>query len=416
MSRSIGARLSGLLATGEGVRLPDACGAIGEFDAARVEAIAAAMDSPPPLRHDEPGVRLHLDREPIRWSAGEGHVGLAWSESTAPASTKPRSRVEAARTAEASGLEIGPGGRLTIHASGLGLHPLYVQRDGAATYFCTRIAPLADASPASLAIDWEAWAAIFEIGCPLGRRTGFAEIDRLEPGCMDRASAAGRRAPSTAATAGAGQGSRRRREPTPPGDILDAVRSRVDAVPLPRERGVVPLSGGWDSRLITLLLRERERKVKAVTINTDAGHHAEESLAAPVARGLGAEHELARRPAMPTTGRDWSEAARLQEHMCPIHLPMQALATSLSLRSADPIFDGDLGRRPDQGLVGGWAHPRRRELGSSARMLWRRFRFDTGRAAPVLRVPRRGDPAIAPSTSSWPRPGASRATSRRRHC
>ena len=92
----------------------------------------------------------------------------------------------------ASGIEIGPGGRSAVHASGLGLHPLYVQREGPATYFCTRIAPLADASPQPLTVDWEAWAAIFEIGCPLGAKTGFAEIERLEPGAWIEHGAAGR--------------------------------------------------------------------------------------------------------------------------------------------------------------------------------------------------------------------------------
>jgi hypothetical protein len=375
MSPPLSGRLSGLLTKGWTGRLPLACGAVGSFDPARVEAIAAAMPGNPAPVHRSEVSCLHLDRDAWAWQGRDGGDGLAWSEGPEPKAGSPRSRREAARMWAAAGIEHGPGGSAIVHASGLGLHTLYVQREGAATYFATRIGPLADASPSLLTIDWQAWAAIFEIGCPLGSATGFAEIERLEPGAWVE-----HRAPGADGVPGSDGwswqefGVERRDDPV--GDILEAVRGRVGAVPLPKGRAVCPLSGGWDSRLIAFLLRERERKVKAVTINTDAGHRTEESLAGPVAEGLGASHELvATRNA--DYWQDWQEAARLQEHQCPIHLPMQALAAGLS-PGPDPIFDGVSG---DVLIKGWWVDGRilgAESWDSSARMLWRRFRFDTG--------------------------------------
>ncbi len=164
---------------GAGWRAPLACGAVGEFNPSRAEALAALMPGATE-RALEGNARLWLDREPIRWS-GKASLGLAWSESFAETKVIPRNRRQTARDAAASGIEI-EGERVTLHGSGLGLQPLYVHREGTATYFCTRLAPLADAAPSALAVDWAAWSAIFEFGCPFGVRTGFEGIERLEPG------------------------------------------------------------------------------------------------------------------------------------------------------------------------------------------------------------------------------------------
>jgi hypothetical protein len=348
-----------------------ACGAIGAFDPERVRAMADLM----PATHE---IQTHghsalwLDREPLRWSGAGRASGLAWSESSTSPGRDPRSRVEAARECSASGIEH-EGETVRVHASGLGLRPLYIQSEGAATYFCTSLATLVDATPQRIGVDWAAWSSIFEFGCPMGTRTGFEGIDRLEPGAWVAHEGPG--APARDGTDGwswSEFGVERRADVA--GDLLEAIREQVQAVPTPRRRAVCPLSGGWDSRLIAFLLAEQKARVRSLTVNTDAGHQLEESLAVPVAAGLGIRHQVIE-PRNAEYWEDWRAAAALQEHQSPIHLPMQALAQSIPVGGA-PIFDGVSG---DVLIKSWWID--KRVLGAptwhrASRMLWRRFRLN----------------------------------------
>lgn len=368
-------RASGILGRGIGAKMkpPQICGAIGCFDADRAQAIARLVSGARQIEIGELAgrARVWATEEPIRWGANGGPRGVAWSETLLDPPRPPRTRVEAARECSAIGLEI-DGQSVGVHASGLGLAPLYVQREGQATYFCSRLTPLADTSPALLSIDWAAWSAIFEFGCPLGARTCFTEIERLEPGAwISHHGRSGEGVPGSDGWSWTEFGCEHRADPA--GDILEAVRENVAAVPTRRNRAVVPLSGGWDSRLIAFLLAESGTKVETLTANSDAGHNVEEELAAPVAAGLGLGHRLVR-----TRNKDywddWRTAAELQEHQSPIHLPLQALARSIPRRQR-PIFDGISG---DVLIKSWWVDGR--ILGApswdrASRMLWRRFRL-----------------------------------------
>src|SRR5512146_3245989 len=118
-----------------------------------------------------------LDREPLRWS-GARRQGLSWIEGATW-------RAGASDWGEASrrgacGLVI-EGRRRYLHSSVNGLGSIYWIEDGGAVYFASRIDPLVQTAPGRLSIDWDTWASIVALRFPVGERTPFAEIRRLEP-------------------------------------------------------------------------------------------------------------------------------------------------------------------------------------------------------------------------------------------
>ncbi|MDQ2675941.1 MAG: asparagine synthase-related protein [Actinomycetota bacterium] len=263
-----------------------ACGAIGPYDRETVQAIAARMDVPVALAHEDPGSILLADREPIRWEAAEQR-GFGWSERVDEVGGGGiASWRDAACAGAACGLVVGARGA-HLHTSVAGVAPLYFLAHEGAAYFATSVDALAGASPRPLSVDWEAWAAILAIDHPLGDRTPFAEIRRLppfstlevrahEPVVVEESWPWAEVEPRHEVAAG-----------------VEAVveRLRASVASLPPGPIVCQLSGGLDSRLCLGLLGEhRGADVTTLTVDPDSGTDQEMRIAARVAETAGVPH------------------------------------------------------------------------------------------------------------------------------
>src|SRR3954451_8006710 len=169
--------------------LPLVCGALGQPSRGALRRLRKALAGRSKRVLDKDGVVLFLDREPLRWS-GHGTHGVAWAEALPVPPARPGTWQEAASEWGASGV-VFDGGRWRLHTSVSGLAPLYYLAGTDATYFSSRIDALAEAADEPLGVDWDGWAGIFTVGYPLGARTPFVEIRRLEPAACVEHSASG---------------------------------------------------------------------------------------------------------------------------------------------------------------------------------------------------------------------------------
>jgi hypothetical protein len=312
-------------------RAPLACGALGSYDRARVQAIASRLGCHPRSVHEDRGSILMLDREPIEWGSGNRR-GVAWIEGEIWQSGAGVGEwMEAARRG-LTGLVV-EGRKRYLHSSLNGLAPLYWMEDGGAVYFASRIDPLVRTAPRPLSIDWEAWASTIALRYPLGERTPFAEVRRLTNYATLRRRL-GRPRP---------QGSTWPWEEIEPRTTVGAAADRLTAglerCLAPVEGGVVcPLSGGRDSRLLFMGLARDGRVASAVTASDDEGDTHEENLAAPVAVAMGVPHEQLSPPATEYAA-DWEERARLVEYQFADHAWLVPLARRIE-GLASPVPDG----------------------------------------------------------------------------
>jgi Asparagine synthase len=272
---------------------------------------------------------LMLDREPMRWGH-DGRSGLAWAMSGARAEGAGDWREASRRGANGLAIE---GRHRFLHSSIDGLEPLYWIDDGGAIYFASRIAPLVEAAPGLLSVDWDAWASIVAVRFPSGERTPFAEVRRLEP----------------FSTLSRRFGRFRSRSPTWPwaevephldlGEGAEALLAGLrEAVAQVRHPVLCPLSGGRDSRMVLCLLAETGAASVALTVSDDEGDTYEEDLAAPVAAAVGLPHE--RLPASPDDyPADWVERARRVEHQFVDHAWLVPLARRVD-GAGVPLGDG----------------------------------------------------------------------------
>jgi hypothetical protein len=297
-------------------RAPLVCGALGAYDRDRVEAIVALLGGRPTAAHEDDRSILMLDREPLSW-VGRRERGLGWIEGGLWRDGASDWR-EAARGG-ACGLVL-DGRRRFVHSSVNGVAPVYWIDDGEATYFASRIDPLALTCGAALSADWDAWAAIIALRYPLGDRTPFAEIRRLPQfsTLRRRFGRSQRRAPSWPWA-----------EVEPRLSIEEGAEMVVEGLrgavaPLDRD-ALCPLSGGRDSRIVACALVEAGRASAALTVSDDEGDDYEEGLAAPVASRLGIPHELlgATAEAYPA---EWEERAERVEYQFVDHAWLVPLA------------------------------------------------------------------------------------------
>ena len=319
--------------------IPHACGALGDFKIGRVSTIASALGRDISVAHRDESSILLLDRPPIRWRSGS-KSGWTWSEGL-PRQGRVRSWREAAR--ELAGCGVVRDGRARyVHSSVAGLAPVYFLEHGDATYFATRIDALLAALPPRrrLSIDWRAWAAIFLLTAPLGDRTPFLEVRRLPPfSRLDHRPGKGARVrteewpwASEPDTGRSGAG---------PDALLEALR---EALPPMEGRPVsCPLSGGWDSRLLLMLARERELDVSTMTLEASQWRAGEEGYAAMVAAAAGIELEQIPRPKL--LGRPRGDCASVRS---PDHPPR--LAAAAGSPAGTPAAAG--ARRPGRGGPG----------------------------------------------------------------
>jgi asparagine synthetase B (glutamine-hydrolysing) len=301
------------------------CGALGHPSRGALRRLRKALGRRSKRVLDEDGIVLFLDRDPLRWT-GDHTRGVAWAEALPVPSARPRTWQEAASAWGASGI-VFDGGRWRLHTSVSGLAPLYYLTGGGATYFSSRIDALVAAADEPLGIDWDGWAGIFAVGYPLGERTPFVEIRRLEPAACVEHSPGGAAVRSHGWPWAQVDPAIADRE-VGAGAIAEALREQFTWLP-PGEPIHSLLSGGWDSRLLLALAHERgDRPIRAWTVNNDVGHYEEERIAKIVTTELGIDHEIVP-PRVGNFWEDWTETAALQDFQVPTRIRVLRLARLL---------------------------------------------------------------------------------------
>jgi hypothetical protein len=215
-----------------------------------------------------------------------------------------------AETYETPGL-IGDGSRITLHAGALGLVDVYYVRLGEAVYFSSLIQPLISLVP--VAIDWSAWASILQVTFPLGEATPYTGISRL-PGSGALVWEQGRLATERRLPRWL------RREPyeawTSAGEIVELlheVYKDYDGRKL-----LVPISGGYDSRLLGSVAMARGFDVESWTTSPDDGNDTDIAFARSITRELGIPHRVIMQDAADYP-QDAREVARRLEYLTPHH-------------------------------------------------------------------------------------------------
>jgi hypothetical protein len=263
---------------------PAVCGALGDFDPERIERMRAAfvrLEQPLETVHEDESSVLLLDCEPVEWS-GRRARGIGWSEGPATGG-EATSWKQAAQRLACCGLVVDGGARY-VHSSVAGVAPIYYMEDADATYFASRIDPLVGSCPPDrkLTIDWEAWAGIFLMTAPLGDRTPFLEVRRLPPFSTLRhrpGKGPSRLSPAWPWADVALDGGQKGEA------VIECLREAIDEVP--PGRLVVPLSGGWDSRLLLMLASEREDvRLSAWTLKSSHRGSDESPYARAVAKAM----------------------------------------------------------------------------------------------------------------------------------
>ncbi|MGW0477904.1 asparagine synthetase B family protein [Nonomuraea sp. NPDC003214] len=285
---------------------PYVCGGLGRIDTAVLGKLSAAGPRVrPALQTAEAALFSSAPLPPYRRS-GEAFA-FAWGERR-PAGEGDWMTV--AETYEAPGL-MGDGPRVTLHTGALGLVDVYYVRVGEAVYFSSLIEPLLSLAPVE--IDWAAWASILQVTFPLGEATPYQRIKRL-PG-------------SSALVWDQGRLSTERRLPrwlrtepyetwTSAGEILELlheVYKDYDGRKL-----LVPISGGYDSRLLGSVAKARGFDVESWTTSPDDGTDTDIAFARAITRELGIPHRVIEQdPA--SYPDDAVEVARRLEYLTPHH-------------------------------------------------------------------------------------------------
>ncbi|MBP2705174.1 asparagine synthetase B family protein [Microbispora sp. RL4-1S] len=292
---------------------PYVCGAIGPFDEARLDLLArsgpavrpvhtgagVALLASAPLAPYSPGGEAQAAARP--GSAGSPETGgfagvpgdgvtraFAWGDRR-PAATAPGDAVEWVAIAEAyetPGLVDEPDA-VTLHTGGFGLVDVYYLADGDAVYFSGLIEPLLALARRPYEVNWRAWAAILTLTYPLLEDTPYAEVKRL-PGATaltwsrdERRLRLDRRAPRWV-----------REEPVDRGvtgaDLVELLHEAL----APYDRLLVPVSGGYDSRLLASVATSRGIDVESWTTSPDDGLDNDIDFARYITRELGIPHRI----------------------------------------------------------------------------------------------------------------------------
>jgi len=288
---------------------PYVCGALGRIDAALLGKLSAAGPRVRPALQTAEAALFSSSPLPPYQRAGEAFA-FSWGERKPGSEVSAAEWMSVAETYEAPGL-IGDGSRTTLHAGALGLVDVYYVRLDEAVYFSSLIQPLLSLVP--VAIDWSAWASILQVTFPLGEATPYREISRL-PGSgalvFDRGVlSTERRLPRWL-----------RREP------YEAWTSAEEIVELLHEvykdydgrKLLVPISGGYDSRLLGSVARARGFDVESWTTSPDDGTDTDIAFARAITRELGISHRVITQHADDYPD-DAQEVARRLEYLTPHH-------------------------------------------------------------------------------------------------
>ncbi|WP_449063561.1 asparagine synthetase B family protein [Planomonospora algeriensis] len=348
---------------------PYVCGGVGRLDETVLAALCeagprvrpalrtaeAALFSSSPLppyhRGPEPG-RGSTGREdagggdgaPARGDMGHGDAGhgdgvradsgtwaFAWGERRP---SGPAPWITVAETYETPGL-IDDGDRVTLHAGGLGLVDVYYVSVGGAVYFSSLLEPLLALARTPYEVDWDAWAAIVQVTFPLRDDTPYARVKRLAGssalvfGKRSGRIAVERRLPRWL-----------REEPFEAGrsageilEILHEVYKEFDSRPL-----LVPVSGGYDSRLLCSVAVARGADVESWTTSPDDGTDTDIAFARAITRELGVRHRVI--PQDPAAyPADALSVARRLEFLTPHHAWYAPFAREVH-RAGRTLVDG----------------------------------------------------------------------------
>ncbi|GAA5071618.1 hypothetical protein HNP84_007804 [Thermocatellispora tengchongensis] len=310
---------------------PYVCGAIGEADPAALDALKAAGPRVRAALHTS-GAALFTSRPlPPYWRTGERDYAFAWGERRPLVSG---SWISVAETYETPGL-IDDGERVTLHAGALGLVDVYYLAAGGAVYFSSLLEPLLALVRGPYEVDWTAWAAILRVTFPLGddtpyagvrrlagssalvyeRRTGRISLDRRPPRWVrEEPYEAGRSAGEILA-------------------ILHEVYKEFEDRPL-----LVPVSGGYDSRLLCSVAVARGADVESWTTSPDDGTDTDIPFARAICRELGVRHRvIAQDPA--AYPDDARAVARRLEYLTPHHAWYAPFAREVH-RAGRTLVDG----------------------------------------------------------------------------
>ncbi|MEV7968084.1 asparagine synthetase B family protein [Sphaerisporangium sp. NPDC088356] len=302
---------------------PYVCGAIGAYDPARLELLrdagpsvrevhrapdAALLSSSPLAPYGEPPAP-YGDEPPAPY--GEGAKRFAWAER---APERAMSWWAAGETWETPGLIDEPGA-VTLHTGAFGLIDVYYLSDGDAIYFAGAIEPLLALARRPYEVNWDAWAAILKLTYPLLEDTPYREVRRL-PGSTAliwsrsaRRITVEKRTPRWV-----------REEPfdrgVTAGDIVALLHEALK--PFDDRPLLVPVSGGYDSRLLASVATARKMDVESWTTSPDDGLDNDIDFARYITRELGISHRIV--PQDPAAYPDEARwAARRLEYLTSHH-------------------------------------------------------------------------------------------------
>jgi len=246
----------------------------------------------------------------------------------------PPSWLRVAEEYETPGLIDGPE-QVTLHAGAFGLIDVYYLEADGAVYFAGLIEPLLALARRPYRVNWEAWAAILKLTYPLLDDTPYREVRRL-----------------TGATALTWSRTRRRitvdrRAPRwvreEPVDRDVSAREMVallhEALKPYEDRPVlVPVSGGYDSRLLASVAVARKMDVESWTTSPDDGLDTDIDFARYITRELGVPHRVIRQdPAAYPDEALWT--ARRLEYLTSHHAWYAPFARE-GHAAGRPIVDG----------------------------------------------------------------------------
>jgi hypothetical protein len=317
---------------------------------------------------DQPAGAVRADANAVKWPAapgnrGNGQVGMSWSPTPLP-DALPVDDARVAREHDALSLVV-RGNTARLHSGISGAVPIYVDTGlmpeaGGNVHFCSRVEPLARTQAGGSRPDWDAWAHILAAGGPLGGRTTFDGIRRLQP--WSRITATPGAAPDVTAT-----GWPWLDVESTPGASVDVVRDALaeTITDLGMRQGLTCLlSGGWDSRVLTAIAAGLvPEQLTAWTTSSDTGTVMEELVAARAAEALGIRHEIVP-PRRDEFGADLEHFARSVDYQTSFHVWLVPLARALAGTSRT-VLDGLGG-----GLFVGGAFP---DEDSERPLLDRRF-------------------------------------------
>lgn len=275
------------------------------------------------------------------WRSGESR-GVLWSPQAEPRHV--RSGDDATHLAVAPSLSLDPD-VITLHSASWGLQPVYVAEHDSTLLFATTSSALLQLLTGPLDPDWDAWAAILSLGYPIDGRTPFRQIRRLresERRVLNRASGGLTQYRGVPRAIGGG--------PVPShGDVVDALRGAITTHPALAGRSVdgsgylasLPLSGGWDSRLLGVITVDAHGPT-AIRSVTTATHRMGTDPDVTFGTLVGDEFGVTQHLLMPD-GREYpgyaTRAFALAEHETAEHVWYEPVASVLKSWKA-PVIDG----------------------------------------------------------------------------